>query len=277
MSYLNDKFLYLKNCLVILAFASYSMTYAQKLTWVILPQYDWASIRLGTSCNVDAFVQIKKKGKWGLLDRTGKTVLPNQFDTIYSLSPFKNYAIVGIGDKYGIYSMVENKYLASPTFDYLYGEYMGNTFMFKQKDKWGVVDFSGKILVEAKYESLVPNTQKLTWESVTIDNALNDKRTAVYSIPQGTNIAFPHYKITDEEDPISIRYSKANYVVQENPNGTDTLPPAEEIKDLFNDSTETVFYYFNDKNKLGLIDKNSKPILPCEYDMIDESVVGDGL
>jgi hypothetical protein len=277
MHHLIYKFPYLKNCLVILAFVSFSMVYAQKLEWIIPPQYGGTSIRLGTTCTVDAFIYIKNKGKWGLLDYTGKTVLPIQFDTIYSLSPFLNYAIVGMGDKYGIYSMVENKYLAPPTFDYLFGEYMGNTLMFKQKEKWGVVDFSGKILVEPKYESLVPNTQKLVWESVTIDNELNAKRTVIYSIPQETNIAYPHYRITDKEEPMSLTYPKANYIVHENPNGTDTLPPAEEIQDLFNDSTETVFYYFNDKIKLGLIDKNSKPILPCEYDMIDESVVGDGL
>jgi hypothetical protein len=251
------------------------MAYAQKLEWIIPPQYDYASIQLGKTCNVDAFVFIKKNGLWGLLDRTGKTVLPNQFDTIYSLSPFNNYAIVGMGNKYGIYSMVDNKYLSPPTFDYLYGEYMGNTMMFKQNEKWGVVDFSGKILVEPKYESLVPNTQRLAWESVIIDKELNDKRTVIYKIPEGTNIAFPHYKIIDEEDSLSLTYRKGNYVVQENPNDTDSLPPFEEIKDLFNDSTETVFYYFNDKNKMGLIDKNSKPILPCEYDMIDETVFGD--
>ncbi len=132
---------------------------------VISPQYSMAGIFH------DGLAQVQVDGKWGIIDRAGKFIVEPQYSYIGSF--FEGIARVAIGgypleggfpkSKWGFIDK-RGKQLVPAKFDYaqtfsngralvnIGGRWRGEAGLFFQGGLWGVIDNSGKFVVEPKIE-----------------------------------------------------------------------------------------------------------------------------
>ncbi len=101
-------------------------------------------------------LRVKKDGKYGIIDLTGKILLPIEYDEIFGLEGTKNAIKVLKDGKYGIVGTLGETILKPE-----YSEIVGlgkdskSGFIVKlDNQKYGIVDFSGNQVLEAKYDEI---------------------------------------------------------------------------------------------------------------------------
>ena len=110
-------------------------------------EYVWYQVWAMTA-QFQNYIGMKKDHKWTVIDRSGKEVIPANFDWIgifnNGLAPFN------INKKYGVVDST-GKQLIPPMYDNL--ELSGGKFVIAiQNKKWGVLSVTGKILIPFKYD-----------------------------------------------------------------------------------------------------------------------------
>ena len=100
------------------------------------------------------YLSISREGKKGYTDSWGKILVPARYEQVNIMD--NHYFDVSIGGKFGIYSTTEKKLIlpaAYDQFDYCGGCSGQIDCAYASKDnKWGVIDFKGKVLVPFAYE-----------------------------------------------------------------------------------------------------------------------------
>ena len=91
------------------------------------------------------------RGRWGVLDRTGKVVAPYVWDWV--AAPGQKATAVVRNRKWGLLDASFREVVA-PVHDMIHVDQ--DAVRFLSKDRWGVMDFSGKVLLGPKYEAILP-------------------------------------------------------------------------------------------------------------------------
>lgn len=104
----------------------------------------------------DNVLKVQKDGKYGLIDLSGKEVLPCEYENITVVPGIKNSIKIQKDGKYGLVT-TEGTIILEPTYNDIlnFGEDYKNGYIVINSDKkYGVVDYLGKQLLEAKYEKI---------------------------------------------------------------------------------------------------------------------------
>jgi hypothetical protein len=104
-----------------------------------------------SSINLDLFLFIRKD-RFGYIDRTGKIIIPAQFDRAENFS--EGLATVKVGDKYGCIDFT-GKLVIPARFDFIYkfknGLAVVNTD--ERERKFGYIDRTGKLVIPARFDN----------------------------------------------------------------------------------------------------------------------------
>jgi hypothetical protein len=124
----------------------FGFSQVDKEGFVIEPSYDFATdfegkiarVNIGASLNEEQWAY--QGGKWGLIDASGKQILPSTYELIM---PFRNdVAMVNVGGE-ASYGMCE-------------GDCIESVYYTCEGGKWGLINSKGEVIAEAKYSSLIP-------------------------------------------------------------------------------------------------------------------------
>lgn len=99
---------------------------------------------------------VQENGLWGLMDYNKRLILPCTYDKIHRV--YEDQAIAEKAGKWGVVSF-QNKVLIPFVHDKIserlrYGYYRAGKSMPKSKWLWGMVDTTGRTLLEAKYDAI---------------------------------------------------------------------------------------------------------------------------
>lgn len=132
------------------------------------------------------YIKVKMNGAWGVIDKYGEFVLPEEYQDITTLSGLSNCFKVeqgysyGVVDRYnnvivpvayqnvsvlnssyiklvqnsmaGVYSITEGRNIIEPQYDDI--RVLGSYFTQKQNGQWGVIDRTNKVYVPAEYDDV---------------------------------------------------------------------------------------------------------------------------
>lgn len=93
---------------------------------------------------------VEENGKSGFIDKTGKIVIPIEYDSIEPFN-FKGITVISKQGKYGVID-TQNHLLLPPKYERLYLLPTKKILVQKVKDKFGIIDTSGKIIIPARYD-----------------------------------------------------------------------------------------------------------------------------
>ncbi len=114
--------------------------------WKINPQYDDAS-----SFEKDGLACVKYNGLYGYINNQGNWIINPQFEDAYTFSD-NGLACVQLNGKYGFINS-KGKYEIYPTFD-LAHSFSNGAAAVHYNDKWGYIDTTGNLIIEAKVNYL---------------------------------------------------------------------------------------------------------------------------
>ena len=199
----------------------------------------------------------REKELWGMIDKTGREVVPFIFDEI--------------------------KYYHHGSDKYLQAHYGG-----WHEGKWGIINFSGEWVVEPVFEDLgyeIYNDDYITFYNEDKWNSPDDDiPMGIYSIKEQRALFEPQFldvKFIDNGTFIVEKYddkSRRNKQIIIDINGKvlvdsqyDSIWKNYKKKDMCN----VYIVDANGKCLSGLIDKNGKEIIPCKYDMAFDGILFD--
>lgn len=105
----------------------------------------------------DQVLKVKKDGKYGIINLSGKELTPCQYDSIMAIEGIKNTIKVTKDGKVGVLDNEGKEILAIQYIDVTnLGKDNKEGFIVKGEDgKYGIVDYSNQIVLEAKYDEVV--------------------------------------------------------------------------------------------------------------------------
>lgn len=118
-----------------------------------------------TNNELDGYTWVQKNGSWGLLDSTGKVVIPvnyknaityglkGSFGYVKFATPSNGLLAFYSGTKGG-YCNLEFKTIITPIYDEVTNFTDDGVAAVKQKDKWGLIDVTGKVTCDFKYKDM---------------------------------------------------------------------------------------------------------------------------
>jgi len=236
--------------------------FQQDGTWVINPQYQEIQEFFDKP-----FTPVKLNGKWGVIDQSGKTVLPFTYDEITEGIPFW---MARKGKKHGAIDMDTGKevvvclYSAPLNFDNFSYPKFGMVAVAEKNGKAGLIDTLGREVIpflydpqEGLFEEIIPGFYQ----------AYKNGKMGVFDT-LGNEIVpflFDYIFISDSEENYFSTNCRKKY-------GLYSLE-GREIAPCIYDYPITVEYdglaVVVLKKKYGMIDKTGKEILPCQYDNDD--------
>ncbi|MDR2586081.1 MAG: WG repeat-containing protein [Prevotellaceae bacterium] len=163
---ITEKKLASSSCLLEAIICENKIGYIDKNASVIIePQYD--DVR-GDFVDSSSVVCVLKEGKWGVINPSNETIIPFQYKELcqfhcglacardfnyhYGYINVKNEVIV----PFGLYEWIDASYTTFKA-NILSGYYQFSTkgcARVKQNGKWGIIDTSGKIIVDIKYDKI---------------------------------------------------------------------------------------------------------------------------
>lgn len=214
--------------------------------------------------------------KWGVIDKTGKAVIPFEFDSIAGLNNSDDLFRVHYGGwengKYGIIDKHGN-WVVEPLFEYIPYDFEHDLLVFSNNDfeeKFGLYDASAKkVMFEPAYSGI----RILDNGDICLENsdAKRNKITAKVIDRQGNEkFVYDCYYLGVVTDEIK---NKRYYVMSRR--GAHGLADAETGKILFDCASKWDEFFieeqrirFVENGKKGICDFNQNVIVPAKYDGI---------
>ncbi len=168
-------------------------------------------------------------GKWGLLDKNGKELIKARFDTFQSNNKVLDKYLIKENGKWGMVNL-QADYLLETQYDSL--AFSKNRIKFWLGKNVGLMDTEGKILLEARFEALLPVTTE-AGEWISTEGLILMKQNGKYGF-------------VDENDSIRI---EAEY----------------EEAEVFSEGLAKV----KKNEKYGFVDQQGTLVIPCQYNWVD--------
>lgn len=104
----------------------------------------------------DNILRVEKDGKYGLIDLTGKEILPCEYENITVVTGVKNSIKIQKDGKYGLVTTEGTQIIPATYNDILnFGQdYKNGYIIVNAENKYGLVDYLGKSIIECKYEKI---------------------------------------------------------------------------------------------------------------------------
>lgn len=206
--------------------------------------------------NSDIYTYIKKDGKYGLVDRSGKVVIEPKYDRL-KYSGYRNedhYSVATLDDKDFVIDLQE-KVILDGNFSYV-DKKGDNLYEVRLADKRGLIRLDGSYLLEPKYKRIYKNDRLYIVE-------LDDKKQGLLN-SDGETLLEPIYD--------SISRDSAGYDVVLNGKHNRVNRKGEYLYPQFYDEAKSVGRYDNLvrvklNNHYGLIYRD-KQVLDVSYDSI---------
>ncbi|HTF02545.1 MAG TPA: WG repeat-containing protein [Bacteroidia bacterium] len=219
----------------------------------IQPQYDWVEPFENGSARV------KKNELYGLISYEGKMLLPCEYTYIAGFS--EGLALVvkdgmsGYVKRNGTWAIpVSNEYNRSKLGD---NPFVNGRTRVMLKDKFGMIDTTGKIVVPREYDELglfrdglFPAKKKDKWGFIDAAMKLRVPYTYEYAWPYSEGVT---------------RVKKDGLIGYIDSKGKEIVPPQ------FEEATDCVHGYMKVKTEegWGLLDAKGNSLVPCRYDHIE--------
>jgi hypothetical protein len=211
-------------------------------------EYSFDQIDVPIFDNIPSKLIVTLNGKKGMIDKTGKLLIPILFDDLIE-SYFDRYQLYGVvvnqNDKLGIIDRT-GKQLTSIRYDQISFDFDGHEVCkyakVQQNDKWGCVDNkTGKELIAAKYDRI--------------------QFAALYgeSNFDTTDIAQINYCLVNSGIKIDTLFSYEEYVKRNKDDSWDIIEQS-------NTNESVVRYIIRGGGKWGLVDFSGKELTPIKYD-----------
>lgn len=213
-------------------------------------------------------LKVLKDGKYGIIDFDGKEILPCEYDEIYGLNGVKNSIITVRGNKKGLIDskgniIISNEYKDIKT---LTNKYENGYIVQNDQDKFGVISYSKKVVLECKYDEIknvysdnlyvVKENGKLK----IIDNNANSYLEGKYSDVTGIN-----------GDNVIVKNDSKFGVVTKT--GEQLIPiNYDEITYLYSNN-----YIAKKDNKYGVVNLENKTMLDFNYSSLIYRTTADFL
>ena len=201
-------------------------------------------------------LKVKKDGKYGLINNSGKELLACNYDDITKLVGIKNSYIIKQGDNVGL---VDNtgKIIINPVYREIKSignDYKNGYITVNTENKYGIIDFTGKVILDNKYED--------------IKDIAKDKKYVIKDSGKYKVISSEEVVLLDSgfDDIVSI--NGENIIIKKR-NSYGVINTSKEIK--INTNYEDLKYMYSDyyiakkSGKYGIIDINNEEKLPFEY------------
>jgi hypothetical protein len=195
---------------------------------------------------------VKLDGKYGMIDKNGKEIIPIKYNAaVFSDVSDDGMIWVKIDDKWGIMD-TSGKEISPPIYDYEAVTPFTNGVAWILKDnKWGLVDGNGKTIIPPKFDGACPFVGEFS--AVMIENkwGLIDK-TGKEIIPIGKY----------EDIGISKSYGSGSWIIENT--------PCDDLEDLLREGLIAV----KSDGKFGFVDKNGKVVISPRYEEVMPFVRG---
>lgn len=183
----------------------------------------------------DNILKVKKDGKYGMINLTGKELMPCQYNNIVAIEGINNTLKVTKDGKVGVIDNEGKEILGIQYADVTnLGKDNKEGFIVKAEDgKYGVVDYSNQTVLEAKYDEVIKEVYG------------ND----MYVVKQGTK------QVLVKKD------------------GTEALSTGyDEIKGILKNTDNGIIYVKN--GKYGVMKTSGEVTIPAEYEELKEAKSG---
>lgn len=233
--------------------------------WAIQPIYDEAD-----EFDDYAYAFAKLKGKWGLIDQKGNTILPFEYTKAY-FDELENVRIVMKNGRYGLVDLTtgkealpciyENLFYAESLYD------MPQAIVVVKNKKAGIVNFAGHEIVTCQFDN---NKEPFTpLES----GFFRVKQNTLAGVIDGKGklivpCQFDDVEISLAQDSSFNTKSKERFGLYSF-RGTENVAPISENEIEF--AYENTYAIISQKKKYGVIDRTGKLIVPCTFPNDDEA------
>lgn len=208
--------------------------------------------------------KISKNGKFGLLDANAKLLIPLKYDGISHIqySPSELW-IYKNGDKYGLFTQ-DGVELTKAIYDEIASDNHYDFYGLKVRtgDKWGIVDFKGKIIVPLEYE-----------ETSTFNNGAmiaSVKKDGLYALinSKGKFITGFEFEEIDIWGGFNLTCLKKNGKYGYANGKGEMLTPCHFDNKIADFRTD--YFLVSKDGKFGYLDRNCKMVTPIKYDSASE-------
>ncbi len=215
----------------------------------------------------NGYVKIKKDSKYGALDKTGKMAIPFDYESLYFL--FNGIAASVSIKKDGkfVYGIVNMQNKVVVPIEYEQFQVNNDLLGFKQNGKWGLMDITGKKILPAEYDQLVPYADDKVVQAKKgsqygyIDLTgkwLFEKAASVYTL-YGSHYGMITCVVNSKYGYLDRQGNEAVITRYDNADGFESNGLAKVSKRKNSSS-----YYYQS----GYIDKKGKEVIPVIYDSI---------
>lgn len=204
-------------------------------------------------------LKVKKDDKYGLINYSGKELLPCEYDEITRMQGIKNSYILKKQDTIGL-SDNTGKVIINPIYKEIKAigkDYKNGYITINEENQYGVIDFTGKVILENKYEDI---------KNISGDNKYVVKEAGSYKIigKDGNIIIDSGFDDVVSINGDNIIIKKANqYGVINSAKETKIPVQYEELEYMYSD-----YYLAKKSGKYGVINLNNEEKLKFEYSSI---------
>jgi len=203
-------------------------------------------------------LKVKNDEKYGLINNSGKELLACEYDEIMPILGIKNSYILKYGDNVGL-SDNTGRIIINPVYKEIKAigeDYKEGYITINNENKYGVIDFTGKVILDNKYEDV----------TVCGDKKYVVKDSGVYKIISldGETLidtGFDEVKSINGDNIIIKKGS--NYGVITSSKEVKISTQYEELKYIYSN-----YYIAKKDGKYGIVDINNEEKLPFEYSSI---------
>lgn len=202
-------------------------------------------------------LKYEKDGKYGLIDFTGKEVLPANYEDIYTMKGIEKTLILVKDGKYGLYNSVSKSLFADTI--YLSVEPFGQTYndgyiVKSENGKYGLLGAEGKVILEPTYDEIIKVSGN---DKYVVKDGLKTKLIA----KEGTVILESGFDEIKEIDGNNLVIKRANKYGIINTSGETLIDAAfDYLENCFSD-----YYIAKTAGKYGVINLNKDICIEIKY------------
>lgn len=207
----------------------------------------------------EGVLRVKKGEKYGLIDYSGKEILPVEYSSIEALKGIKNSLIIKKDEQVGLCDNKGN-IIITPEYKEIktIGEDYKNGYIVVNKDnKYGVIDFTKNVTIEPTYEEIKQVASSnifIVKDNGTLKVINKNKETLIEN-------KFDDVKQINSDNIVFVKNQKYGVI---NTSGEVKIKAQyDDIKYAFND-----YYIAKKAEKYGIINIDNETVLPFEYSSI---------
>jgi len=200
------------------------------------------------------FLFVNMGGKWGLVDKAGKELFPPRYDALDMFAQDK--VIFKSAGKFGVATRAGEE-VAPAKYDEIWGAWDGAKYAVMSRDgKWGMLDLDGKETVPPTYESIAGSME----DTVII------KQNGLWGAVNGKGVELIPPKYQDitgyGEFLLTMKMPDGKFGAMNLKTGKEAIPPLYEGMLRPSDGSVAV----KRDGKWGYLDTDGKEIIPPAYD-----------